>query len=41
MKYEEEFLEIQYFKPKLINSNPIPQNHVEAIKKIATYKLSF
>jgi hypothetical protein len=41
MKYEEVFLEIRYFKPQEKNLNNLPQNQIESIKKIATYKLSF
>lgn len=40
MKYEEVFLEIKYFKPNLDGSNQFPKSHIEAAKKIATYKLS-
>ena len=40
MKYEETLLEIRYSKPQWINGEKIHQKNAEAIKKIATYKLT-
>ncbi|MHA1276032.1 MAG: hypothetical protein ACTSQI_06335 [Candidatus Helarchaeota archaeon] len=40
MKYEETILEISYFKPNLAPSRQKQTHNLEAVKKIATYKLS-
>ena len=40
MKYEEDFVEIKYFKSTWQNSNQIALPQVESIKKVTTYKLS-